>query len=385
MIQPGSWLGLLGGGQLGKMFTQAAQQMGYRVMVLDPDEGSPAGSLADVHLAADFMDPAALEEIASVCEAATTEFENVPAEALSFLEKRIRVSPSSTCVAIAQDRIKEKHFLADAPGVAPYAVIQAEDDLRLDRTHALFPGILKLSRLGYDGKGQARVGNRDEALQAFRKFGSAPCVLEKFITMDREVSVVIARGFEGQCVTFPVAENRHHRGILDVSMVPAHISDETAVAARRAAIHVAESLDYRGVLCVEFFVQTDGSLLANEMAPRPHNSGHYSLDASVTSQFEQQVRVMCGAPLGSTDLLRPAVMVNLLGDLWARGEPDWAGVLKDPSVKLHLYGKSEPRPGRKMGHFTVMDASIERALATALNIKGDLSRAAQSLHDIQTA
>jgi 5-(carboxyamino)imidazole ribonucleotide synthase len=365
------------------MFTQAAQRLGYRVLVLDPDEDSPAGSVADVHLAADYLDRSALEEIAAVCSAATTEFENVPAEALAYLEQRIRVSPGSKCVAIAQDRISEKQFLADAPGVAPYAVIRSEQDLR--STVALYPGILKLSRLGYDGKGQARVANAEEAVAAFVALGGAPCVLEKFIVMEREISVLVGRGFDSRCVTFPISENRHQHGILDLSIVPARVSERTASAARQAAIHVAESLDYHGILCVEFFVLSDGSLLANEIAPRPHNSGHYSLDACLTSQFEQQVRIMCGAPLGATDLLRPAVMVNLLGELWTGREPDWTTVLRNSGAKLHLYGKTDSRPGRKMGHFTVLDANLDAALACASEIQSELLRDSTRLREPKSA
>jgi 5-(carboxyamino)imidazole ribonucleotide synthase len=251
-------------------------------------------------------------------------------------------------------------------------VIRAEQDLHA--RSALFPGILKLARLGYDGKGQVRVDDAHQANVAFAQLAGAPCVLEKFVALEREISVVVARGFDGQCVTFPISENRHQYGILDVSIVPAPVSQHTSRAARQAAILVAEKLDYHGVLCVEFFVLQDGSLLANEIAPRPHNSGHYSIDACITSQFEQQVRVLCGMPLGATDLLCPAVMVNLLGDVWNAGDPDWHNVLQHPAVKLHLYGKAEARPGRKMGHFTVLNESVDAALTRAMSIKADLLR-----------
>ena len=377
MIQAGAWLGLLGGGQLGRMFTQAAQRLGYKVLVVDPDEDSPAGMLADAHLAADYLDPSALEEISSVCEAATTEFENVPADALAYLQQRIPVSPSPRCVAVAQDRIQEKRFLADAPGVVPYWVILTADDLTGVQASAIYPAILKQARLGYDGKGQRRVANASEAIAAFNDFGRVACVLEKFLPLDCEISVIVARSFDGKNCTFPLAENRHENGILDVSIVPAAIDERLAQRAREAAIHVAEKLDYHGVLCVEFFVLPDGSLLANEIAPRPHNSGHYTLDACVTSQFEQQVRVLCGIPLGATDLLRPAVMINLLGDLWQRGEPDWTQVLQHSNCKLHLYGKSAARAGRKLGHFTVLDPARDSALKLALSIKNTLSSNAQ--------
>ena len=378
MIEPGAWLGLLGGGQLGRMFTMAAQSMGYKVVVLDPGAHSPAGSVADEHIAADYLDRAGLETLASRCAAATTEFENVPAESLRYLAQHMIVSPAAESVAVAQDRIAEKHFLASAGlEVAPFKVIRSGEDFG-DGIARLLPGILKRSRLGYDGKGQARVGTRIEAQKAFEQFGAEPCVLEKCLDLDLELSCVVARSFDGKVVTWPLAENRHAHGILDTSIVPARISPALADAVREAATAVARQLDYRGVLCVEFFVLRDGRLLANEIAPRPHNSGHYTIDACVTSQFEQQARVLCELPLGNTALHCPAVMVNLLGDLWASGEPPWQLVLRHPRVKLHLYGKSEARPGRKMGHYTVLEESVDGALACAEEIKAMLVTEAQA-------
>ena len=378
MIPPGAWLGLLGGGQLGRMFTMAAQSMGYKVVVLDPGSHSPAGSVADDHIAADYLDPGALQELASRCAAATTEFENVPAAALRFLARHCVVSPSADSVAVAQDRIAEKEFLAAAGiGVAPYRAVHREQDFD-DGLAPLLPGILKRSRLGYDGKGQARVTTLEEARAAFVKFGAQPCVLERLLPLDFELSVVVARGFDGSVLTWPVAENQHAHGILDVSVVPARISKALADQARDAAVTVASRLDYKGVLCVEFFVLRDGRILANEIAPRPHNSGHYTIDACVTSQFEQQARVLCSLPLGATDLHCPAAMVNLLGELWAGGEPRWEHVLRHPGAKLHLYGKAEARPGRKMGHFTVLAESGDAALAVALQAKSLLLSEAQA-------
>jgi 5-(carboxyamino)imidazole ribonucleotide synthase len=380
MIPPGSWLGLLGGGQLGRMFTMAAQSMGYRVMVLDPGDHSPAGSVADEHLRADYLDRDALRNMASRCAAVTTEFENVPAESLAFLAQHGIVSPSAEAVAVAQDRIREKTFLADSGlDVAPFAVIAGEPDLQDAKLAALLPGILKIARLGYDGKGQVRVGTPHEVRAAFAGLGGKPCVLEKFLALECEVSVVVARAFDDSVVAWPVAENRHAEGILDVSIVPARVPAQLADAARAAAMKVAQRLDYRGVLCVEFFVLRDGRLVVNEIAPRPHNSGHYTIDACVTSQFEQQARVLCSLPLGDTAMHCPAVMVNLLGDLWAAGEPRWGHVLRHPRAKLHLYGKTEARPGRKMGHFTVLADDVERALAIATEIKTLLLADAQSL------
>jgi 5-(carboxyamino)imidazole ribonucleotide synthase len=380
MIAPGSWLGLLGGGQLGRMFTMAAQSMGYRVLVLDPGDHSPAGSVADEHLRADYLDREALRKMASQCAATTTEFENVPAESLAFLAQHGIVSPSADAVAVAQDRIREKTFLAESGlDVAPFAVITSEADLDESRIASLLPGILKIARLGYDGKGQVRVGSLPEVRAAFAALGGRPCVLEKFLALEREISVVVARGFDDEVVTYPVSENRHADGILDVSIVPARVSAELASAARAAAMKVAERLDYRGVLCVEFFLLRDGRLMVNEIAPRPHNSGHYTIDACVTSQFEQQARVLCSLPLGDTAMHCPAVMVNLLGDVWANGEPQWAHVLRHPRAKLHLYGKTDARAGRKMGHFTVLADNADAALDTATEIKAMLFAQARSM------
>jgi 5-(carboxyamino)imidazole ribonucleotide synthase len=375
-LLPGAWLGLLGGGQLGRMFCMAAQSLGYKVCVLDPGADSPAGAVADRHLRAGYEDPAALHELARLCRAATTEFENVPAGALDFLAQHCVVSPAGPSVAVAQDRIVEKAFVRDCGiAVAPYAEVRSVADLR----HAdprLFPGILKAARLGYDGKGQARVSDRHEALAAFEAMGGVDCVLERRLALAMEVSVVLARGFDGIAAAYPVAENVHRGGILAVSTVPARVSHEVADRAVDSALRIAQAMNYVGVLCVEFFVLEDGSLLVNEMAPRPHNSGHYTIDACVSSQFEQQARVMAGLPLGSVRLHEPAVMINLLGDIWFRGpdpnvavEPDWTQVLRHPQAKLHLYGKAEARRGRKMGHVTVLGAHVDDASHTAVAIE----------------
>ena len=379
MIAPGAWLGLLGGGQLGRMFTMAAQSMGYKVMVLDPGDDSPAGSVADAHLQAAYTDSRALAEIAARCAAVTTEFENVPADSLRQLAGKCVVSPAADSVSVAQDRILEKTFLRDNGfGVAPFAVVRSDADLEAIDVQALLPGVLKVSRFGYDGKGQVRVSTREELFEAFRSLHGEPCVLERFLGLDKEVSVVVVRGFDDEITTFPVSENQHANGILDVSIVPARVTALTADEARKLACKLAEKLDYRGVLCVEFFVLTDGTLLVNEIAPRPHNSGHYTIDACITSQFEQQVRVMCSHPLGDTSMHCPAVMLNLLGDLWAAGEPQWDSVLRHRGAKLHLYGKSEARPGRKMGHVTVLAPQLARAVKTAEDIKATLLAAASA-------
>jgi len=368
MILPPSMLGMLGGGQLARFFVIAAHEMGYRVMVLDPDKNSPAGLLADVHLCAAYDDQAALDRMAQECVAVTTEFENVPASTLSALAQSVPVHPAASAVAICQHRISEKGFLRDNGFPhAPYAEINAEADIPEDNA-GLYPGILKVARFGYDGKGQARVSNREEALAAFRNFKGEQCVLEKMLALDYEVSVVLARDAAGNVKAFPVAENIHRNGILDISIVPARGSAEVREQAQALARGVAAKLNYVGTLGVEFFV-CNGSLYVNEMAPRPHNSGHYTIDACVTDQFEQQIRALCGLPLGDTRLHSPAVMVNLLGDIWRDGEPEWNVLFEQLDLKLHLYGKHEARPGRKMGHFTVIGEYVEDVVAHAMSAR----------------
>jgi len=368
MILPPSMLGMLGGGQLARFFVIAAHEMGYRVMVLDPDKNSPAGLLADVHLCAAYDDQAALDRMAQECVAVTTEFENVPASTLSALAQSVPVHPAASAVAICQHRISEKGFLRDNGFPhAPYAEINAEADIPEDNA-GLYPGILKVARFGYAGKGQARVGNRAEAVAAFRNFKGEQCVLEKMLALDYEVSVVLARDAAGNVKAFPVAENIHRNGILDISIVPARGSAEVREQAQALARGVAAKLNYVGTLGVEFFV-CNGSLYVNEMAPRPHNSGHYTIDACVTDQFEQQIRALCGLPLGDARLHSPAVMVNLLGDIWRDGEPEWDVLFEQLDLKLHLYGKHEARPGRKMGHFTVIGERAEDVVAHAMSAR----------------
>jgi 5-(carboxyamino)imidazole ribonucleotide synthase len=354
---PPATLGMLGGGQLGRFFVAAAHEMGYKVWVLDPDANSPAGQIADRHLQASYTDFGALDALAAGCAAVTTEFENVPAETLEYLAKFVVVRPSAAAVAVCQNRIHEKTFL-QASGFphGPFAAIAGEGDLREAGAH-LFPGILKVARFGYDGKGQAVVNCREEALVAFANFKGEHCVLEQKLSLDYEMSVVLARDDDGAVQCFPTSENSHARGILDVSIVPARTSGCVRSDAEDVAARIAEQLGYVGTMGVEFFVSR-GQLYVNEMAPRPHNSGHYTLDACVTDQFEQQVRALCGLPLGESRAHSVAVMVNLLGDLWYEGshyrEPDWAKLYAVPNLKLHLYGKHHARPGRKMGHFTVI-------------------------------
>ena len=374
-ILPEAMLGILGGGQLGRMFTMSALAMGYRVTVLDPDPESPAGALATTHLRAAYDDAEALRQLAETCAAVTTEFENVPAGSMAFLERHTRVSPSSEAVAIAQDRIREKRYI-EAAGlhVAPYLAIERLEDLSGDLSGHLL-GILKIARLGYDGKGQIRVKTPEEAQAAFAEMGGKPCVLERLLDLRTEISVIVTRAGLGEAVCFPIAENRHAGGILDVSIVPARVAPDVAAQARQMALRLAEALDYVGVLAVEFFVLDGGELLINEIAPRPHNSGHYTLDGTLASQFDQQVRAMCGLPPGDTRLLSPVVMVNLLGDIWGDEEPAWDILLSRPNVHLHLYGKKSARAGRKMGHYNVLAEDVETALSQALKLQQVLREA----------
>jgi len=367
-------LGILGGGQLGRMFVHAAQRLGHRVTVLDPDPASPAGAAADRHLVAAYDDAAALQELAASCEAVSTEFENVPAASLRALAERgCRVAPSAEAVAVCQHRLREKELFGRA-GVpcAPHAGIEREADLLQERLDALLPGILKTATLGYDGKGQIGVATRADLPAAFSELRRAPCVLERRLPLAAELSVIVARGRSGQVVHLPVQGNVHRDGILAVTEVPASaVPAGVAAAAVAHAGRLAETLGYVGVLCVEFFVLDDGRLLANEMAPRPHNSGHYSIDACDHSQFDLQVRALLDLPLPQPRLHSSAVMLNLLGDLWfdastgAAREPAWPAVLALPGVHLHLYGKHEARRGRKMGHLTVTAADLGQARRVA--------------------
>ncbi|MCA6217266.1 5-(carboxyamino)imidazole ribonucleotide synthase [Ideonella sp. B7] len=376
LLQPGATLGVMGGGQLGRMFVHAAQAMGYRTAVLDPDPASPAGLVSHVHIQADYLDAAGLNQLADAADAITTEFENVPAQALRTLATRRPVAPAGEAVAICQDRAAEKaHFCASGVPCAPFAVIETAEQLAaVDDT--LLPGILKTARLGYDGKGQVRVADRAELVAAWSELRQVPCVLEKRLALQRELSVIVARGADGQIVHFPVQQNLHRDGILAVTQVPApQVPPALAAQAVERAGKIAAEMGYVGVLCVEFFVVDDGqggsTLVANEMAPRPHNSGHYTIDACDLSQFALQVRTMAGLPLVMPRLHSATVMLNLLGDLWFRDgdeplTPPWEQLLALPGVHLHLYGKTSARRGRKMGHLTITAETPEAARATAL-------------------
>lgn len=381
---PATWLGVMGGGQLGRMFVHAAQAMGFKVAVLEPTKDCPAGHAADHLLVAGYTDAAALDELAAQCVAVTTEFENVPAQSLAQLAQRVFVAPAASCVSVAQDRVEEKRFFtecASTSGVlpAPHRVITSAADITA-LPEELFPGILKTARLGYDGKGQVRVRSRDEALAAFENMKGVVCVLEKMLPLAYEVSVLAARGADGQSVVYPIAENVHRDGILFSTTVPGpNVSAECAHRAQEAALAIIAKLGYVGVLCIEFFVLQDGSLVVNEMAPRPHNSGHYTIDACVTSQFAQQARAMARLPLGDVRQHSPAVMLNILGDIWFDGdsdephEPAWDKVLALPGANLHLYGKEEARRARKMGHITFVAptlAEAQKSFAAACAILG---------------
>lgn len=383
-VSPGNYLGLLGGGQLGRMFCHSAQSLGYKVMVLDPDPDCPSSMVADYHIKASYNDRNALEKLSKFCRSITIEFENIPCSSLEILSKYCIVTPSAHAVSIAQNRIKEKEFIqSQGIEVAPYKSIYSEKDISENIGH-LLPGIIKVSKMGYDGKGQASVSSLEEAREVYYKFGEVPCVLEKCLSIDYEASVVLARDFNGNSVFFPISTNIHNKGILSRSFVKKNINSPSESYEKEQmmlkAKKIADSLNYHGVLCVEFFVLNNNIIIINEIAPRPHNSGHYTIDACVESQFDQQVRVMAGLPLGSTELLTSAIMLNILGDSWfdidsgILRDPDWYNVLSLSRVKLHLYGKKEARPLRKMGHLTLLGDDVgmledkAKIISTKLNL-----------------
>jgi len=374
MILPDSSLGMLGGGQLGRMFTLAAHSMGYRVVVLDPDPHSPAGLIAEQHIKADYRDRAALEMLGDECAAITTEFENIPAESLEFLKQYGPVRPGADAVRITQNRIDEKNFIQQQGlATAPFAAIYEAADIDAAIDGLQPPLLLKTASMGYDGKGQHEVCNADDARAAFLQMGSTPCVLEEMMQLEREISVVLVRNVDGLVAVYPAGENLHVNGILDTTIVPAAVSADTSDAAIDMARKLAEAMNYCGVLAVEFFCTRQGELLINEMAPRPHNSGHYTVNACATSQFEQQVRMMCGLAPSDTRLLSAVVMTNLIGDIWNDGDPAWQHVLNEPGAHLHLYGKREARPGRKMGHINCLADDTDTALQVTARIRAALN------------
>ena len=373
-LDPGATVGVIGGGQLGRYFALKARQWGYAVWVLDPDANAPAMQIASVPLVAAYDDVEALKRLGEACDGVTIEFENVPADSLDLLQGMTQVAPSSPSVQLAQDRLLEKASAASSGLLpAPHAAIGCKGDVGIAIGQVQFPAILKTARLGYDGKGQATCHSAEEVLAGYNAFGQVDCVLEQRIELMAEISVVLARGFDGQCAVFPVAQNTHVNGILHTSVVPAVLGDELLAKACEQAETLAHDTEHVGVLAVEFFVASDSTLYFNEMAPRPHNSGHYTLDATVCSQFEQQLRVLCAQELGAVDLVSPVAMINLLGDLWEDGLPPFSAVLGAKNSQLHLYGKAQARPGRKMGHVNCLADSSGQAESQALELFAALS------------
>ena len=365
-ILPGATLGVMGSGQLGRMFAIAARRMGYRVHTFSPEYDTPTGQVADKEVTAAYDDEQAVREFARGIAVLTFEFENVPSRTVEWAAAHCPVRPSGNVLHICQHRLREKEFLAGAGiPVAPFRRVESAAQLAAAAQEIGLPGVLKTAAFGYDGKGQRKLAPGDDLAAAWAPFEGAPAVLEKFIRFEREISVLVARGTDGAVTTWPVFENEHANHILDLTYCPARIPEATAQRARELAIQIATALELVGVLAVEMFLQADGQIIVNELAPRPHNSGHLTFDACITSQFEQQVRAVCGLPLGSTELLRPAAMANLLGDVWTPGEPNWAALLTQPAVKLHLYGKATAKPGRKMGHLTALAEDVETAAAHA--------------------
>ena len=368
MIEPDSILGMLGGGQLGRMFALAAADMGYQVWVFDPNEHSPAGEVSARHIQANYDDYEALKEFGQGCAVVTTEFENIPAKTLEFLQDYSEVCPNPNCVHVAQNRIREKTFVNDL-GIptSKFIAVNAKEDLN-NSEHMHWPCIIKTAEFGYDGKGQQVVANVDEAKQAFKSFGEVPCILEERIKLEFEISVVLGRNKQGEVCFFPIARNEHKNGILHISSVPAKISLELQTYACEIAQRIAEQMDYVGIMTVEYFVDENQQLMVNEIAPRVHNSGHYSMDACAISQFEQQVRVICNMVPADTQNHCAVAMVNILGDAWKDNVFPATTVFDDVNVKVHLYGKSGAKPGRKMGHFNVMAENVADALRHAQRV-----------------
>ena len=361
-ILPGRAVGVLGSGQLGRMFAIAARRMGYRVHTYSSKSDTPTGQLCDREVCASYDDLEAVRDFARGVDVVTFEFENVPAATVEACAQFGPVRPGWNVLYIAQNRLREKNFLAgNGFPVAPFRAVNSQADLQAALDEIGTPCVLKTAGFGYDGKGQTKINKAEDAETAWQNLGGVEGVVEGWISFEREISVVAARGTDGAFAHWGAVENHHENHILDVTTAPANISSQIAKNAIEITRGILEKLEVVGVLCVEFFLTQRGELIVNEMAPRPHNSGHFSFDASLTSQFEQQLRAVCALPLGSTELLRPAAMANLLGDLWRNGEPNWAAALEFPEVKLHLYGKSRALAGRKMGHLTALADSPEQA------------------------
>jgi 5-(carboxyamino)imidazole ribonucleotide synthase len=376
MILPGATLGVLGGGQLGRMFVAEALRMGYQVVVFDPESYSPAGLIASTHICAAYDDKPALDQFAGLCDAVTIEFENIPLKSLEYIAKKTVLSPQANAVGIAQDRILEKTFFNDhGLSTANFFALSIPEDITAAVERVGFPCILKTNRFGYDGKGQVVCSCEKEVYLAFESLGKVDCILEQMITLEKEVSVVLACSQDGSVSAFPVGENVHKNGILETTRVPASLTKEQNDEAVALTKKLAQSLHYVGVLAIELFISTSGQVLINEIAPRPHNSGHYTQDATDTSQFEQQVRMMCDLPAGSVRLTSDVVMLNLLGDLWGESQPYWEQLFAHPSAYLHLYAKKSARKGRKMGHVNLLGSDVEQQLAQITALKKTLSAA----------
>lgn len=377
---PGSTLGILGSGQLGRMLTLTAKRLGYRVHVFSPDRDTPAGQVADLEITADYTDLTALKRFAQGVDVVTIEFENIPAQALAALQPEVPVYPQPHVLEITQHRLREKQFLSDLGiPVVPFVPVNNIQDLKAGIAQLGLPAVLKTAGFGYDGKGQVRLETEAQAMATYEAFAGQPCVMERFVTLEREISVIAARAEDGTFQAYRPVENRHRNHILDFTLAPAQVSEALEAQAIQLTRHILEALNMRGLLCVEFFITRQGDLLVNELAPRPHNSGHYTIEAAVCDQFEQQLRVVCGLPLGDPSLRQPAAMANLLGDLWspgepAGGEPDWQAALALSPVYLHLYGKQEARAGRKMGHLTALGDSVDAAFHLAKQARDRLNR-----------
>jgi 5-(carboxyamino)imidazole ribonucleotide synthase len=373
VILPNSTIGVFGSGQLGRMFAIEARKMGYRVHTFSPDSDTPTGQVADLETSAPYDDLDAVREFARAVDVVTFEFENVPSQTVETAAELVEVHPKGEILHITQNRLREKNWLA-ANGfpVTPFRHISTAEDLEAAVNELGYPCILKTAGFGYDGKGQIKIKTAEDAASAFAGLAGRESVLEAFVDFEKEVSVVCARGSTGDFAHYGVIENSHANHILDISFAPGLVSEKVRGEAVGIARSIAEAFQYVGTLCVEFFLTREEKLIVNELAPRPHNSGHLTIDACVTSQFEQQLRAVCGLSLGSTEFLRPAAMANLLGDIWQNGEPDWAAALKDPDVKLHLYGKQAARPGRKMGHLTALSSTALEAIKKVGNARASL-------------
>jgi 5-(carboxyamino)imidazole ribonucleotide synthase len=359
---PGSRIGLMGSGQLGRMFAIECRKMGYRVHTFSPERDTPTGQVSDSEICAPYEDEAAVRAFASGVDVLTFEFENIPVQSIDWASEHCTVRPTGRLLHICQHRLREKTFLKqNGLPVTEFAHVASEAEL-LSAIGAIgLPAVLKTAAFGYDGKGQRLIRPETDMAAAWLEFEGQPAVLEAWVPFEKEISVIVARGLRGELATYPVCENVHSNHILDITLAPAPLPEQTTKQASALAIRAAEALELVGVMAVEMFLLSDGKILINELAPRPHNSGHFSFNASVTSQFEQQLRAVCGLPLGSTASLRPAAMANLLGDLWSNGEPDWHAAAGIPEVKIHLYGKASPKPGRKMGHLVAFGDTVEAA------------------------